>query len=292
MTYATPPAAGLAAGSQKAPVRLDRVTQNGTSGEGVRHAPPKLPGTPDPAQAGGRPAARLPTMRRVTIQYLPPGESDPNRSAEVTRIVPSLPAFDEAFAAFARGTLFQTERGPVAVEDLWPGDGLRTVDDGFQPLLWRGSTLIVPRVGGQTRAMGTLTRIAADALGIARPMPDLILGPAARLAHRAPGIAAMTGKPTAFIPARDFIDGDQVIELSPPAAVEVFHLALGGHARLIANGVEVESYHPGSLHATGLRRDLVPLFLSCFPHLPDLETAGPPLLQRLRLHDLDLFRVA
>ncbi|MCC5975112.1 MAG: Hint domain-containing protein, partial [Rubellimicrobium sp.] len=133
---------------------------------------------------------------------------------------------------------------------------------------------------------------AAYAVGIARPMPDLVLGPSARLAHRAPGIEAMTGKPTAFIPARDFIDGDQVIELSPPAPVEVFHLALPRHARLIANGVEVESYHPGSLHSPGRRPDLAPLLLPCSPPRPPLPAAGPPLLHRLRLSDLDLFRVA
>ncbi|MCC5973714.1 MAG: Hint domain-containing protein, partial [Rubellimicrobium sp.] len=165
MTYVSPPAAGLAAGSQKAPVRLDRAPQNGTAGGEGHIAPPTLPGTPDPAHAGGRPAARQPLMRRIKILYMPQGETDPNSVVDVTRLVPSLAAFDEAFTAFARGTLFQTERGPVAVEDLWPGDGLRTVDAGFLPLLWRGSTLIVPRVAGQMRAMGTLTRIAADALG-------------------------------------------------------------------------------------------------------------------------------
>ena len=48
--------------------------------------------------------------------------------------------------------------------------------------------------------MGRLTRIAADSLGVARPSPDLVLGPRARLVHSAPGIRALT----AAFPEADF----------------------------------------------------------------------------------------
>jgi len=231
-------------------------------------------------------------VRPVEIACLPAGRAGTADIQVFSRAVPAVPAFLDAFTAFATGTLFQTERGLVAVEDLWPGDRLRTVDDGFQTLLWRGMTHILPRAPGQTPAMSRLTRISADALGIARPMSDLVLGPSARIAHRAPEIAARTGKSAAFVPARDLVDGVQVIDLTPPSPVPVFHLALASHARLLASGVEVESYHPGPLHAAGLRRELVPLFLSCFPHVTDLAGFGEPLLPRLTLADLELFRVA
>ena len=121
--------------------------------------------TPAPARAplprgtavdAPRPA---PIMRRVEILSL----GTNGDILDERRLVPSLPAFEDAFAAFARGALFPTERGTVAVEDLLPGDRVRTVDDGFQPILWKGSTMVVPGARGQDPAMGHLTRIAADA---------------------------------------------------------------------------------------------------------------------------------
>ena len=241
-------------------------------------------------QADGRSPRMMPLMRKVEIVHLAGPHS--NDIDEFTRIVPALPMFEDAFAAFARGCLLKTDRGQVAVEDLLPGDLVHTADAGFQPLLWRGATMISARARGQEPAMGELTRIAADALGIARPMPDLVLGPRARLAHRAPGVQSLTGQKIAAVPGRDFIDGVNVVALTPPTSVPVYHLGFAGHHRLVANGVEVESYHPGPMHLFGLRGEMLALFLSCFPHVTRLEEFGPPAMPRLRLSDLDLFDVA
>ena len=64
-----------------------------------------------------------------------------------------------------------------------------------------------------------MTRITADALGFGRPTPDLVLGPAARILHRSPAARILTGADAALIPVRNFIDGDQLIELRPIAPV-------------------------------------------------------------------------
>jgi Hint domain len=236
----------------------------------------------------GRPQRMVPLMRKIEVACLAPSGSD----MSFTRLVPALPAFDETLAAFSRSTLMSTDRGLVAVEDLWPGDQVRTVGHGFQPLLWKSSTLLVADAPGQDPSMGRITRIMADGLGIARPMPDLVLGPRARLVHRAPGIARLTGADAALIPVRDFIDGQSVIDLTPLSPVPVFHLGFAAHERLVANGVEVESFHPGPIHRLGLRGDVADLYLSLFPHIQDLEAFGAPCLPRLRLQDLDLFAVA
>jgi hypothetical protein len=255
----------LAAGVTSSPARLGRFTR------------------PD-----GRPQRVMPLMRKVEVACLTP-EGEVNDSA---RLVPAVPAFEDAFAAFTRANLVTTDRGLVAVGDLYPGDLVRTVDHGFQTLLWKGTTMLVPQAQGQDPAMGRLTRIAADALGIARPMGDLVLGPRARLIHRSPEIRRLTGQDIAAIPARDFIDGIGVVELTPATAVEVFHLGFSGHERIVANGVEVESYHPGPVHNLGLRPDMLGLFLSCFPHIAAAEDFGLPAIARLRLGDLDLTHVA
>lgn len=242
------------------------------------------------SQNDGRPRRVMPLMRKVEVVH---GSTEhPGDIAEFTRIVPAIGAFDEAFAAFARGALMATDRGTVAVEDLWPGDMVKTADSGFQPLLWRGSTIVTSAARAQEPGMGTLTRISADALGIGRPLPDLVLGPRAALSHCASGVRKLTGAAAAFVPARDFIDGINIVELTPPTAAKVFHLGFAGQHRLIASGVEVASMHPGPIHRFGLRGDMLMLFLSCFPHIETVEDFGPPLQPKLRLADLNLFDVA
>ncbi|PYE84051.1 Hint domain-containing protein [Pseudoroseicyclus aestuarii] len=223
-----------------------------------------------PARA--RPAATL--MRRVDILYAPPGR--PNEVEEVTRAVPAIPVFEDAVAALARGTLLPTDRGTVAVEDLLPGDGIKTVEGRFERLLWRGSTPIVPGVAGQAPGMGRLIRVSADALGIARPMPDLLLGPCARLVQR--GAQGATGT----LPVSEMIDGEGVIEVTPQSAVQVYNLAFARPQVVAANGVEIESHHPGTLARFPLTGETLALYLSCFPHLGGLADFGPSGLPRLR----------
>lgn len=245
-------------------------------------AGPNAPGAEGPL----RRAALL--RRRVEIAYL----SRAGRVEEEARLVPSLPPFEEPFAAFARGTLVSAPQGLVAVEDLWPGMEVRLGGGQVGRVLWRGATMIVPRAPGQDPAMTRLTRLSVEALGLGRPFQDLVLGPRARIVNRRAGVRLLTGREAALLPAADLVDGVAAVELAPVTPVEVFHLALDRHATLLANGVEVESYHPGPLHAFPLRGEQLALFLSCFPHLPELLAFGDPDLPRLRLHDLDLFDAA
>jgi hypothetical protein len=227
-------------------------------------------------------------MRKAEVACLTPT----GRVDTFSRLVPALPPFEEALAAFTRTVMVQTDRGLVTVEDLWPGDRVRTVDHGFQTLLWRSMTMIVPGASGQDPAMGRLLRFAADSLGLARPMPDLVLGPAARLVQRGAAVRRITGGDAALIPARDYLDGIGIVEITPQAPVPAFHLGFHRHERIVANGVEVESYHPGPAPALGLRGDMLALFLTLFPHRETLEDFGLPALPRLRRSDLDLFDVA
>ncbi len=242
------------------------------------------------ARQDGQSQRVMPLMRKVEIVHQPAAR--PTDIEDFTQIIPAKAAFEDCFAAFARGTLLSTEHGNVAVEDLLPGDRIKTVDAGFQTLRWRGSTVLSSNARGQDPAMGKLTRIAADSFGMGRPMPDLVLGPRARLSHRANGVRTLTGADAALIFARDFIDGVNIVELTPPTVVQSYHLGFDNHHLLLANGVEVESMHPGPAHLLGLRGELLDLFLSCFPHKRDLEDFGPALLPRLRLQDLDLFDAA
>lgn len=246
-----------------------------------------------PAAVAAPATSRAPLMRKVEFAWALPGGG----VGEGSRLVPALPAFEEAFAAFARGTLFATPRGLVGVEDLWPGMEVRVAGGAMRRLLWRGSTTVVP--GGSARvdpAMTRLTRISADALGVSRPTENLVLGPHARVVRRGPAVRALAGAEAALVPASDLADGDGVTALSPASPVPVFHLGFERHERLDAHGVEVESQHPGPhpgpLAAAGLSAELLDVWLSCFPHRRALADWGPAALPRLSGQDLALFDAA
>lgn len=227
-------------------------------------------------------------MRRYEVVHLlPNGDID-----DVTRIAPAHPSFENSFGAIARGGLLATDRGVVAIEDILPGDQVKTISNGFQTVLWRGSMSIVPNSPIHSERHSKLVRVAADALGIGRPMPDLLLGPYARLYHRSPALQRVTGHDAAFVPVQDFVDGINVVEIEPQTAVEVFQIGFSGHERFAVNGVEIDSQNPGARHELGLRGEMLDLYMTLFPHAERIEDFGLLSHPRMSLHDLDFGVVA
>ncbi|MGX9355409.1 Hint domain-containing protein [Roseobacteraceae bacterium S113] len=196
--------------------------------------------------------------------------------------VPRSSTYEETAAAFARGTLIQTMDGPVAVEDLLPGDYVDT-SRGPQAILWIGSTTMMTGVAGQGSSLTHLTRIMGETFGPARPQNDLVLGPGARLKHAAPEDMGHGAEASVLSPVQDFVDGLSVIELTPPSPVQLYHIAFRRHATFRAGGIEVESYHPGNEMRHRLGENARALFLSLFPHLTALGDFGPLALPRHQL---------
>jgi len=223
--------------------------------------------------------------RRVEIQ----GLTHEGTVKDFTGLAPARPLFEEAFSAFCHGTLLATPNGPMAVEDIWPGETVLT-DQGPMPLMWKGCMTLTPQQPGQVDVTPPLTRIQADSFGMSRPVRDLLLGPGARIANRSGDMQANIGHDRALVQATDMHDGEGVIGINPISAVRVFHLAFENHVLIEANGIEVESFHPGVqvgqlLYAHGLQ-----LYLSFFPHIARLRDFGPLRFPRLTLDELDALR--
>lgn len=239
------------------------------------------------ASPSGQLARVKPLMRKYEVAHLTPSKN----IEDFTRIAPAMASFENAFAAFGRGAILRTKSGMMAVEDLLPGDRVLT-DHGYQTLLWRGTMTIFPGTQNPRTEIGTMTRITADTLGLGRPSPDLVLGPAARMLHKSPATKLLTGTDTSLIPVRDFIDGEQVIELRPIAPVHCYQLGFEDHTCVNVNGIDVETLHPGPAHALGLGPDLLPHFMAMFPHMHRFADFGTLAAPRLRKADLDLVMVA
>ena len=225
------------------------------------------PDLQDPASLRGRPK---PQLRRYEVCSLLPN----GNIAETRHIAPALPIFEDAFCAFAGGSVVETANGPVAIEDLLPGDEIVTGDGSSQPLLWKGRTSLIPGRPGPGGRNMRLTRIMADSFGMQRPLSCVIAGPAARLLYIPDHLRALSGGKKMLTPVQEFIDGSNVIETAPPTPVELFHLCLERHAVIRVGGLEFETYHPGTNAPRTISHAMRSVYLNLFPHVDALAGFG------------------
>lgn len=219
------------------------------------------------------------TRRYATMWLGPDGLIE-----ESLRIAPAIPLFEEAFCAMARGSVIATEEGPVAVEDLVPGMRALTSDERVETITWIGSMTLFP---ASDEEAGKMIRVTTEAFGQGRPVPDLVLGPHARICLRDARLNARMGLEAGFAPVAGFIDGVSVIEVAPVSPVTAYHIALEHHGALKVAGLEIESYHPGE----GIERMIDPrmaeLFTALFPHVERLRDFGPLAAPRLTRFEVE-----
>lgn len=218
-------------------------------------------------------------QRKYEVMYL----DAKGRFNEFSTVARAAPAFEDAFAALGHNAIVQTRSGFIAVEDVYPGDEVRLIDGSYETLLWRGRVTL-----GNNTKTADMTRITGDALGFNRPTQDLLLGPAARLLHRAEGIRKVAGTDAAYFRASEFVDGTNILSLTPGTPVSVFQFGFDRHCGIAVNGLEVETLHPGSAFNLGLRGEALREYLSLFPHKSGFEDFGLMQHPRLRMRDLDL----
>ncbi|MBK5932670.1 Hint domain-containing protein [Rhodovulum imhoffii] len=172
---------------------------------------------------------------------------------------------------FTEGTMIQTRSGPVAVEDLSPGDMVLTKDRGYQPLRWSGATrLSAGRLSANPHLRAI--RIRAGALGAGMPGQDLTVSPQHRVLVRSRIAERMFTATEVLVPAKALLPLEGVEVVDDGAEVSYFHLLFDQHEIIFANGAETESLYLGetALESVGreARREIQELF-------PDLRTIHP-----------------
>lgn len=204
--------------------------------------------------------------RRYEISWL-----DANGAAQTKPCVaPALPVFEAAFSALAQGDLVLTDQGYVAVEDLECGMSISTVDGGAQTLTWIGSMTMYPHNLELGVPAPKLFRFTEGVYGHDAGTPDLMMGPGARVL---PGALA-TNSSSPLLPVSELADGQSVIGINPVSPVRLFHLGLSRHSLVRANGVLVESYHPGATPHMEMPAELYSHFLGLFPNLDTVDDFG------------------
>lgn len=163
-------------------------------------------------------------------------EHDPNGTLELT---------DDEVICFASGTLIETERGFVAVEDLKVGDLIATRDNGYQPIRWIGSVKLSAAV---LKAKPKLLpiRIKAGALGRKTPSTDLLVSPQHRVLVRSKVALKMFGAMEVLVAAKQLLQIEGVDIAKDIDSVEYFHFLFDRHEVVNSNGAATESLYTGA----------------------------------------------
>ncbi|GGH34341.1 Hint domain-containing protein [Cribrihabitans marinus] len=245
------------------PHSLDRAARNAVETSQLLNDPAALRGP------------NRPQLRRYEVSSLLNGNV-----VQTRHIAPAMPLFEDAFCAFCRGSLVETDIGPVAIEDLQPGDHVIDENGTPQQVVWKGSTVLVP---GRADARGrthNLVRIMADAFGMQRPLSGVLAGPSARLMATPCHMRKLSDGQQLLTPVREFVDGLNVIETSPPTPVELFHIGLRRHSVIRVDGLQFETYHPGVNALRVMSHAMRSVYLNLFAHVEKLTDFGPQVLPR------------
>ncbi len=192
------------------------------------------------------------------------------------RRLPGAPLIDAAVSSFGRGTLLRGPAGPVAIEDVTPGDRVAVRGGGFARVDWVGS-----RLHGGPDAQPMLYRVAAHAFGAAGPTQDIVLGQHALVLIERPALTDLVGGPVAFAPLAAFEDGYGVTAVTPKWEVATWGIACAGQEAVLAGGLGVASYHPARATCAHLTRNVLADLARLFPQSAGGAGFGAPRLPTL-----------
>jgi len=143
---------------------------------------------------------------------------------------PSNPAhLTLAALCFVAGTLIDTERGWVPVEQLRVGDIALTASGGTQPIVWIGQGRVLATRGRRGPATPVIVRKGA--------LPDNVPH---RDLHVTKGHSLFLDD--ALIPVEFLINHRTILWDDHAQEVEIYHIELERHDVLLANGAPAESY--------------------------------------------------
>lgn len=150
---------------------------------------------------------------------------------------------------FAPGTMIEGPGGARPVEFLRAGDLVRTLDRGFRPVRW----VHVTRQDLRAAGLGQFpVRIAAGALGPARPTAELVVSAQHRVLVGGQNQLTDSVPQEVFVPAKSLTNRPGITHLHGLAEMPWVHFALDRHEVIVANGSYSESLSLGKMAVASL----------------------------------------
>ncbi|MEX3016656.1 Hint domain-containing protein [Gymnodinialimonas hymeniacidonis] len=211
----------------------------------------------------------------IAAAWNDPGTNTITMGQAVTGPTNSSGDFEDVIC-FAAGTLIDTERGAVRVEDLRVGDQVRTVDDAFKPILWIGSCAVTPEQLASNPKLRPIL-IRSDALGAGFPSTDLVVSPQHRVLVSSAVAMRMFGAKEVLIPAIKLLplDGVEVRQEIADGA-QYWHFLLETHEVVWSNGMPTESLYTGPEALKAVSTEAREELLTLFPRIGEASFAGHP----------------
>lgn len=166
----------------------------------------------------------------------------------------------------ARGTLIDTETGPVPVEDLRIGDMVHTLDGPARPVRWIGCR---PVSAAELAADPSLRpiRISAGTFGPGRPARDLTVSPQHRILVDDWRAELFFGAQQVLVPAKGLINDLTIRTDHHAPGVDYFHVLFDRHEVMLTEGLPTESFHPGEYALRDLAEESRAELYKLFPEL-------------------------
>lgn len=205
--------------------------------------------------------------------------TDDDEDASSTGAVLPPPYYTLDAPCFARGTMIETDRGAVAIEDIEIGDMVRTLDNGVVPVRWIGSS----HVGG-TGAM-TPVVFAVGAIGNTR---ELVVSPKHRMLLQGWQLELLFDEHEALVTADQLVNDTTILRRETPN-VEYFHVMFDSHQIIYAEGAPSESFYPAAEGIDKLAHATREEILTLFPQLrDDMVSYGPAVRHTLQASEVAL----
>ncbi|WP_172331587.1 Hint domain-containing protein [Mangrovicoccus sp. HB161399] len=177
---------------------------------------------------------------------------------------------------FTPGTMIDTGKGPVPVEQLRPGDRLRTADAGFQPVLWTAQSSLGPTdLAARPEARPVLIR-PGGLVPLSRP---ILVSPqhcmVAEFGGREHFVRArhLTGLPGGMAEAQHGLE-----------PVTYVHVMLPAHHVIFADGARTESLWPGPMAVAMLPAAERAALIRLMPWLAQVLAVSPKLGREIVRH--------
>ena len=190
--------------------------------------------------------------------------TDATKTVEQGRI--DFSEIEKVIICFTPGTMIETDKGRVAVEDLRAGDLVMTRDNGLQPLRWTGTRKLsaVELIASPDLQP---VRIAKDALKGQGPDRTMLVSPQHRVLFEGPRSEMLFGEAEVLVPAKYLVDMLDVTRALPAEGVTYIHLLFAQHEVILSDGIWTESFQPAERSLNALDDAVREEILTLFPEL-------------------------